>query len=268
MVFTTRNTSEESIITKSYCEINSIADTNGSIVVVPLGSLEQHGYHLPVGTDTLLAKSVAMDGVKIASENDDVPILVTPTLWFGYSPEHIVFGGTLSSRFQSLIATLENMVEAASQIGFDALVFLNGHGGNIAPLEGAIRISGKKYDLEVAGVTYFHLAKNTIEFIRESQPGGMFHGGELETSLMLYLYPEFVDEDAISGTKMDAPYEEYSSDITSDGSLLTYRDYSSFSESGSIGAPELASSKKGEQLYESFVSEIADILDEINNTVQ
>jgi creatinine amidohydrolase len=75
-----------------YGDVVELAERDGSLLVVPVGSLEQHGYHLPVATDTLLVDAVAND----AAEATDAPVLVSPPVWTGLSPHHLPFGGTPS----------------------------------------------------------------------------------------------------------------------------------------------------------------------------
>jgi len=261
----THTPAAESILTKTYGEVNDLAETDGSVLVVPLASVEQHGYHLPVGTDTLLGGAVAREGAERVA--GDVPVLVTPPVWLGCSPEHVAFGGTLSVGLRALLDTLEDLVGSVRKAGFDAVVFVNGHGGNVPALEAAINTAGSRQDdLEVVGVTYFFLAGAVVESVRDSQPGGMFHGGELETSLMLHLHPDLVREEAVAATLADPPYEESADDLAGAGSVSAFRSFTYFSDSGAVGAPELASREKGERLYDAFVGDIAAVLTEVHET--
>jgi len=91
---------------------------------------------------------------------------------------------------------------------FDALLFVNGHGGNGATIGDATSIVGDAHpDAQVLGLTYFELAERFIHEVRESETGGMAHAGEFETSLMLHLEPELVDADAMEGTYMEESYD-------------------------------------------------------------
>lgn len=102
MIGGAHTTSPVAWMAKSYQEITAIAEQNGSLLIVPVGSLEQHGYHLPVSTDTLLADAVAHSGAENVHES--VPVLVTPAIWSGRSPHHLPFGGTISVETTTLLS--------------------------------------------------------------------------------------------------------------------------------------------------------------------
>ncbi|WP_129116335.1 creatininase family protein [Halegenticoccus tardaugens] len=250
-------------MSKSYPDIVDTAEEDGSMVIVPVGSTEQHGHHLPVSTDTLLVESVAHAGA--AQVRGSVPVLVMPTVWSGRSPHHLPFGGTISLRTTTLLSTLSEIADTALENGFDALLFLNGHGGNMSVVsDGVTEVGDRHPDREILGLTYFHLAETVIDDIRESDPGGISHGGELETSLMLHVHPELVERDRITGTRRDEPYELGRQDLFVDGPLAVYRTFDEYSQSGAIGAPELATADKGRQLFEHLQSELGDLLCEIH----
>jgi creatinine amidohydrolase len=244
---------------KSSRAIREIAETDGSVLVIPVGSIEQHGPHLPVSTDTILADAM----VSAAAERvgNDVPVLVTPTVWSGFSPHHLSFGGTLSLDFEHLRAVLEDVSLTAIENGFNAVCFVNGHGGNEVLIDAVVSTVGVSTDAEVLGTNYFSLATDEINAIRDSEIGGMAHGGEYETSLMLHLRPDLVaDADEWDGTLWDEHYEWGGRDLLEGGPLSVYRPFRAYSESGAIGAPELASAEKGEHIHEIVTSELAVVL--------
>lgn len=245
-------------------EIHDLASDDGSILVVPIGSIEQHGRHLPVATDSLLVTAIARLGVDRVSE--DVPILTLPPFWSGYSPHHLSFGGTVSLEFEHMQRAVEDVVDSALSNGFDAVLLLNGHGGNTSIVNGTVSTVGTEHpEAEVLGLTYFQLAQSFIDEIRESETGGMGHGGELETSLMLFLYEELVRTDELTGTPMDEPYDQALDDMFVGGPLGVYRDFEEYSETGAIGNPELASATKGERIYERLGDELEAILRQIHD---
>lgn len=246
---------------KSYPEIVETAEEAGSVLIIPVGSIEQHGHHLPVSTDTILVDAVSHLGAERVA--DDVPILVTPTVWSGYSPHHMPFGGTLTLEYRTLLTTLENVADAALENGFDAVLFLNGHGGNASLISSVVSTVGVEHEeAEILGLTYFQLASSFIDDIRESNIGGMAHGGEFETSLMAYLRPDLVSEG-------DATYWEESYDLAGDdllhgGPLSVYRTFDEYSETGAIGDPSLASKEKGEAIYDLLGDEMEHLLRSIH----
>lgn len=249
--------------TQTRTEIQQTGTTRGSVVVVPVGSIEQHGHHLPVATDTLLADAVARESAERVA--DDIPLLVTPPVWSGYSPHHVSLGGTLTTELDHLLDLLEDVAESALDNGFDGVCFVNGHGGNASIIDNAVSIVGSHHPgAEIVGLTYFELAAPFTDEIRESDTGGMAHGGEFETSLMLCLYPDLVREADVDGEYLDEPYDRGTTDLLEGGSLSTYRPFEAYSDSGAIGAPDLASKQKGEKLFDRLVTELGEVLQNVS----
>ncbi|WP_247004310.1 creatininase family protein [Halosolutus gelatinilyticus] len=255
--------SSVSFASRTYGEITEIGDRDGSVLVVPIGSVEQHGNHLPVATDSILVEAVATLGAERVV--DDVPILVLPAFWSGFSPHHLHFGGTVSLEFEHMLAAIEDVADTALENGFDAVVLLNGHGGNASLIDGAVStIGADRTGVEVLGLTYFRLARSFIDEIRESEIGGMAHGGEFETSLMLYLREDLVDGDRLDGTYLNEPYDLGTKDLMEGGPLAVYRGFEEYSASGAIGDPGLASAEKGERIYELLGDELESLLRDVH----
>lgn len=256
-----------SFATRTAPEIIETAERPGSVLVLPVGSVEQHGAHLPVATDSILVSDVASAAADRLVETSDLPVLVAPTLWSGHSPHHIPFGGTLTGEFDTLLDLLRELLDAGLKNGFDAAVIVNGHGGNANLVGAAVGEVGQGHpDADILGVTYFELAKGVADEVRDSDVGGMAHGGEFETSLMLYRHPELVREKR-EGTPLDEPYNRTRTDLLVGGPLSVYRSFDEHSKSGAIGEPELATAEKGEQLFKSIVDEFAAVLREAHKRV-
>ncbi len=263
MVSDTIGSSPGSWAGKSASEIREIGKCSGSILLVPVGSMEQHGDHLPVSTDTILVDAVANLGVKKVF--DELPILKTPPIWTGYSPHHLPFGGTITLEHRTLLSVIEEGCLSALSNGFDAVLLLNGHGGNMAVINSAVSTIGVEYaEAEISGLTYFRLAGDYINNIRESEPGGMFHGGEFETSLMMHLRPDLLNEDSINGTHKKHQYDLSSDDLTGGGRLKTYHSFDNYSDSGAIGDPEYAKQETGEAIYDRLGDELECLLRNIH----
>jgi creatinine amidohydrolase len=248
-----------SLATKTRTEIDDTASAAGSVLVVPVGSVEQHGHHLPVATDTMLADAVATGAAEQVA--DDHPTPVALPVWTGHSPHHLSLGGTLTIGADRLVELLEEIADSAAALGFDAVLFVNGHGGNAPVVDIAVSAAGEAHpELEITGVTYFELAEPFADEIRDSEPGGMVHGGEFETSLVPHLEPELVREEAIEGTYLEEPYDRGGQDLLEGGPVTSYTPFEEYSESGAIGDPDLASAEKGEALSDRLVDELADVL--------
>jgi creatinine amidohydrolase len=240
-------------------DIRDVGERDGSVAVVPVGSVEQHGDHLPVVTDTLLCDAIARLGAERVG--DDVPLLVTPPLWTGLSPHHLDFGGTITFGVETMLAVLRDVAASVLDNGFDAILFLNGHGGNAAILGTAVTKIGTEFpDAQVLTITYFELAAPFVDEYRESDVGGMAHGGEFETSLMLHLRPDLVREDHAAATYLDDPYDLRRKDLFEGGPLSIYRSFREYSDSGAIGDPDHATAEKGSALYDRLGEELAVLL--------
>src|SRR5262245_31797351 len=99
------------------------------VVILPVGSIEQHGNHIPVGCDANSAEAVALRAAEGLGTSER-PVLVLPTLWYGYSPHHTAFAGTVTLRSETFLAVVQDLVESVLTQGARRAVILNGHGGN------------------------------------------------------------------------------------------------------------------------------------------
>lgn len=245
---------------RTYPEIRTIGEADGSVLVVPVGSIEQHGPHMPVATDIVLADAVARGGATAAAD-DGVPILVTPPLWTGSSGHHLHWGGTISLEVATLLTVLQQVAETALQNGFDAIFFCNGHGGNAAIVTAATKAIGTAHpSVEVVATTYYYLAEPIAEEIRDSDYGGMSHAGEFETSLVLHLAPHLVREEEYAVDYRDEPkggYEDAFHDFFSHGPLSVYRGADARDGPGTTGDPTVATAEKGQAIYEFLVEELS-----------
>ncbi|MGM0604854.1 MAG: creatininase family protein [Halobacteriota archaeon] len=259
MVFDTIGRSGVDWAGMTYRDVSSKAKQDGSILIVPVGSLEQHGHHLPTATDTILVDAVVHGGAKAVAE--EIPVLVTPPIWTGFSAHHLPVGGTVSIDHSQLIDILSSVADTAAENGFDALFFVNGHGGNAAAVSCATEAVGASHpDLQVLGTTYFDLGSDRIDAIRKSDHGGAGHAGEVETSMILYLRPELVRESDVTGTPWETEYDRTRADLTVSGPLSVYLSFDEMSETGSVGEPEAASAENGKLFYEVFVDEIETVI--------
>jgi len=265
MLFDDRVDAKSSWAAKTYHEINEIAESDGSVVLVPVGSLEQHGHHMPTMTDTLLCDRVANAGVKRVE--NQIPILVLPPIWMGFSPHHMDFGGTVTLELKSMINMLEDISDAVLDNDFDAILFLNGHGGNSSLISSLTSTVGTNHpDVEVTGLTYWNLSKTMIREIRDSDSGGISHGGELETSLMMYLRPELIKKEEIKSNYRRQSYDLAPDDLVEEGgSLKVYRSMDPKEDTGVSGDPNFASAKKGEEIFEQLSEDLGELLLEIHD---
>ncbi len=230
------------------------------LAVVPVGSLEQHGRHLPVGTDTLLVEAVSTEAADRAGD-EGVEAVVFPAIWTGYSPHHVSLGGTVTLTKETMLALLEDVCESIAEIGFDRILLVNGHGGN-GPITSLVAGDlGVGLDgVEVAEITYFSLGADAFANARRGEPGSAYHAGEFETALMLYLHEELVELDAASDDPVTPISAHSPRDMFEGGPLGTRRAYERMTEDGVRGEATLATAETGEKLFEAVCDELAAVL--------
>lgn len=221
------------------------------IVILPIGSTEQHGPHLPVQVDALLVSEVAR---RAAERMSSRPVLVMPVIWSGLAEHHMNFGGTVTLDFATFHALVRQICLSLTRQGVRRIALLNGHGGNIV----ALQVMAGELATEVPGVvavaTYFLLAQPRFAAILERQ-NGVRHACEAETSMTMALRPDLVDQSAM--VAVDAPAEGLSSD-----DVHRWRPIEHWSRSGVIGYPAAATAEKGERLLEAAADVVAGRLGE------
>ena len=186
-------------------DLREIAGRNGALAILPAGSLEQHGPHLPVITDTASASAAAIAAARLVAEGPDpVPVAVLPGLWLGLSEHHLPFGGTISVDYAAYRAILESIVRSLRALGFARLLIVNGHGGNIDPLAVASRELSVAYDFPIVATTPWFLASEKIAAIFESDTGAR-HACEGETSVMMAIAKDIVKAHKLDEAMQQAP---------------------------------------------------------------
>ena len=221
-------------------EIRAVAARPDALAVLPIGSLEQHGPHLPVITDTASASAAAIRAARLVA--DEMPVLVLPGLWTGMSEHHLPFGGTISLNFDELRGVLSGVVRSLRAIGFARLLVVNGHGGNVEPLAVAARELAHDYGLPVVACTPWYLTRSRVAEIAETAEVPA-HACEGETSVMMAIAPDLVRADKLEDAVRQRP-----------APVPTYEGLSrfwSFSErapvTGVRGDPRPATAEKGER---------------------
>jgi creatinine amidohydrolase len=237
-------------------------DRERTVVVLPVGSVEQHGRHMPLGTDTLLAQSVAL----AAAERLAPRVAVLPPPWYGFSAHHMRFPGTVTLRSDTMIALVEDIAGSVIAHGFRRVLIVNGHGGNNGVIDVlASRLGHDHYGkARIACLTYFQLARSAIEKLRESKRGGMGHACEFETSMMQQVRPELVaiERAAVIYPDPGSPY--LTTDLLGGSLARTYHDFADLSESGTLGDPSLATPEKGARFHAAVVDALVGFIDDFS----
>ncbi|GGD98386.1 creatininase family protein [Paenibacillus nasutitermitis] len=229
-------------------EVGNI-DFEHTLVVIPVGSTEQHGPHLPTDTDTFIVDHLAKE---LERENSQT-ILLTPTMWLGHSPHHLDYGGTLSVYHPVYIQMLQSICQSYIGMGARKLWILNGHGGNSAPNQMVLQQLKNDFpDILIIAAEYWHVAAQEIASIRESDSGGLGHACELETSLYLYLDPSKVRLDLIADDGGQPAGGIWEFDMLKGNAAARVFNFKELTASGVFGKPSMASSEKGGRLFEAI----------------
>jgi creatinine amidohydrolase len=225
-----------------------------AIVIVPVGAMEQHGPHLPVEVDSLLAETIALKTARLMVKT--TPVVVLPCLWTGISEHHMSFGGTISLKFPTFLALLTDVCHSLVRHGFKRIVLLNGHGGN----DNGLRVIADElaYTLKVSVVqfTYWHAAEQPIARLLDRQTK-LLHACEAETSMLMALRPELVVADQFVAAEV--PCTKHTEELVGPG-IYRWRSLAAMASSGVVGYPTAASAKKGEQLLAAIGADLAEKL--------
>jgi creatinine amidohydrolase len=217
-----------------------------STVVVPFGAVEQHGPHLPLDTDAVLADHL---GPLLAERLD---ALCVPTIRIGCSQHHLAFAGTLSLRPQTLQMIVHDLVDSLVRHGFRRVVLLATHGGNEPPLQEAGAASRRDgVSVVVPSLRTAVGALLAVARARGVPPGEAGgHAGELETSLMLALAPELVSKAAMTEPGYTGPLDDAAA------AVLFKHGVGALAANGVLGDPRDASSDAGHAYVTAFLDAI------------
>jgi creatinine amidohydrolase len=230
-------------------EIEQARDA-GAVVVLPVGSIEQHGPHLPVDTDILCAYSVA---VRAAESIKEFPVLVAPPLAYGLSPHHMAFPASITLSLDIFTSVVKEICRCLWVHGFRHILILNGHGGNVGALTGAV-VDLCAEGIIVGSAPYWELGGKEMMALLEGERKEMGHACETETSLVLHLRPDSVaiknarKDDALVGRGVPGVDAVFFAAVFPKGS------------SGTMGDPTLATAEKGNRLLEVAAAKTADFL--------
>lgn len=239
-------------------ELTTLA-SDEAVVLVPTGAVEQHGNHLPVGTDAMIADAIA------AAAADRAPNAVAlPVVKFGYSPHHGGVPGTVTLSSETYLGVIADVLGSLVDDGFEHIVVVNGHGGNRSLLKTAASDFRTDTGVSVAVVSYWDLIADVVEAERASAQGGISHGGEMETSLVLYLHEVLVGDRREDFVRDDHD-GRVRTDLFGSGSVYVPAHFDDLTETGLSGEPSAADPETGERLYEAAVDELVALVEEYSS---
>jgi creatinine amidohydrolase len=228
------------------------------VVLIPSGAVEQHGPHLPLEEDAIVAEWVA----NYIAENYEAPTLVTPTLSYGHSPLFGGFEGTLNLSFETLRNTYADVLNGLVSHGFRRIVVINNNGGNQAALAQASYDLRQETGVLVGTVYPWSIGYRVMKDLYDDPAAAFGHGSEPEQSAMLAMFPDLIQKDLIEDGGLvqfegwnPTNYSEAAIPGTTESGTL-YWDFQDVSPSGVTGDPTLADADKGAQWVRRVANEV------------
>ncbi|MEO0407509.1 MAG: creatininase family protein [Cyanobacteria bacterium P01_A01_bin.135] len=248
----------------TWTDIEAMPDKANTVIVQPIGAIEQHGPHLPLAVDAAIATAVL--GRALEQLEPEVPAYGLPTLHYGKSNEHWGFPGTITLSAATLGATLTEVAESLYQAGFRKLVFLNAHGGQPQVLEIVARDLHQRFsDFLVFPLFVWNAPNSAAELLTPKERAYGIHAGDAETSVLLSLLP-----DQVHMERAVAEYPPLAEDslLSMEGKLpfaWTTRD---LSRSGVVGDATAATQEKGDRILASVVAGWVQVLRDLHQFQQ
>ena len=246
----------------SWKDVEEYLKTN-DIIIIPIGSTEEHGPGLPLGLDTYTAITLAEDAAV------QTGTIITPPIWFGDSPHHMAFPGTVSIRTEILTEYLKDIIRSLAKHGFKKIIIINGHKiTNLDALHSATR-NLKEYefpDVFMAVIDPIKIGSVVANKIKEEKE---HHAGELEASHMLYKFPHLIDKEKLPAISpnLDAIYSRFMKpDLFSDGDSIdivwSSVEQKKFTEgTGSMSDATKATKEKGKEYHDVIVKNIVEFVE-------
>ena len=223
-----------------------VRDADTDLALLPVGSTEQHGPHAPLGTDAYHAETVAEAG----ADAYDGDVVVAPTVPVGVAEEHRRFDGTLWVSPDTFRNYVRDVVGSLAHHGFDRVIVVNGHGGNVPALGEVTATISRHDDAYAVPFTWFEAVGD--------HGSEMGHGGPLETALLRATHPELVREGRIEAAREGAS-EAWGDWVPGTGTNLAH-DSDEFTANGVVGDPGAGDAELGEELLESAAASLSRLL--------
>lgn len=240
-----------------YAEMTAVELKNLSreetLIVLPIAAVEQHGPHMPTGTDEIICTAVAEKVEECLKEE----LVLLPTLWLGASQHHLRWGATLTSRVENYETLLCEICESLLNDGFRRVMILNGHGGNIGPMQISLRRLQVDFpNCQLLAASYWSIAEAEIASVMDGDCKTVGHACEAETSLIMHLRPELVRTAKIDN------FDDYAPDLI-DGVYIC-RDMFQRTSAGATGRPDLASAEKGAKMFSLIVKRVSAVIGKLS----
>ncbi len=230
-----------------------------TIVLVPIGSTEQHGPALPLDNDHYIAQKLAW----MVAERlwPKLKVTVTPTISFGYSPHHMEFKGTITLQESTLANVIVDVCSSLAQHGFSKIVLLNGHGGNGTAISNALHILRDMGSAKVYHINWWDMGSDKI---REVVTRPVFHGCDMETSVAWYLGQRVLEEKRVDepGRAIVPGFIEPDM-LAPPPKVIASFTMNDITDSGVVGYSTKATKEKGQQIIDVVIGRIETFLQDI-----
>lgn len=239
-------------------------DALDKVVLIPIGHTEQHGFHLPLSTDTLIIGHI---GRETAVSHPTIATSL-PVFPYGVSTHRQAFAGTLNCGGRAFEDFWLGVIDVLAGRGFSKLYLMSGHGGNVSFLVNTIKYAGERHRRIFCATAWLHtsgkLGAEAIEKHRRSARGGMGHAGELETAMILHLRPDLTHMERVVDETDFITTENYYMDWIEGGSLAANPPWDDDTATGAYGAGSVATAENGKIWLETAVLEKAAHVQEIH----
>jgi len=242
------------------------AASQEKFIVVPCGTIEDHGPHLPVDTDIVIARAIC----ELAAEQMAGDTLVAPPLTHGYSPHHMDFPGPITIDWDTYIKHTLNVINSLIHHGFRYILLLNGHGSNAPNLDLAARLAMVEHDgVRVGMVSWWQLSSvmEVFQALRKSEVTS--HACEAETSAYLAIDPSMVDMDK-APRDLTLPWSDHFWTDLLGNPLRPHKNrvamteyWSQMTQTGVVGDASVATAETGREILRAAANEVSEILREM-----
>lgn len=236
------------------------AVSGNRVCVLPVGTIEQHGPHLPLVTDVLTAAEMS----RLAVERIPTESVLLPPVFYAFNEHHLDFPGTIAVAGETFVKYVSDVGRSLAHHGFRKILLVNGHGSNVPFLDVAARNITNQTPAVCAMVPWWNLVpRPLLKELRESEfPGGMAHGCELETSVLLYLRGDLVQMDLAEKDINFQASEYFYWDLESGSPVYFQEWFSRYSKTGTVGDPTKATREKGRRFVEAVVDRLVAVIRE------